>query len=216
VVWRSALTDVMRVAPNLPGAGIAEDAGDGSFKGEFTVRIGPATAAYNGALKLEHLDEKRHVATMSARGSDKRGNGGATAKNRLARHRRRDGRHPSRRGDGLRHHRQARPLRPRRHVQEVANRLLREFAANLVEDLARDEPGGASARDGVAGTPSGAGGAVAEPVAAASSTPAASPVGSAATSDAVLPLRPRSPFRLAILPTPSAESGSSWTSRRRA
>lgn len=140
VVWR-ALTDVERVAPNLPGAAITEDAGEGVFKGEFKVKIGPTTAAYNGALKMEHLDEDARVATMSARGTDKRGNGGASATivSRVS---------PDPDGGGTRVDvetdfsitgKLARFGRGGM-IQDVSNRLLREFAANLQEDL-----GGSSA-----------------------------------------------------------------------
>lgn len=164
VVWK-ALTDPMRVAPNLPGAAITEDAGDGTFKGEFKVKIGPTTAAYNGAMKIEELDEERRVATLSARGTDKRGNGGATATivstvadagggstrvdvatdfsitGKLARFGR----------GGM--------------IQDVSNRLLREFAANLQADLAGPggedtpppAPAAAAAATPGAPTPAGAG-----------------------------------------------------------
>jgi carbon monoxide dehydrogenase subunit G len=77
-VWE-ALIDVQRVAPCLPGAEIAEADQDGSYKGTFTVKLGPTTAAYNGTLKLEQVDEATHTVVMSARGTDKRGQGGATA-----------------------------------------------------------------------------------------------------------------------------------------
>jgi carbon monoxide dehydrogenase subunit G len=77
-VW-AALIDVQRVAPCLPGAEITDAADDGSYKGTFTVKLGPTTAVYNGTLKLESLDESARVATMSARGTDKRGKGGASA-----------------------------------------------------------------------------------------------------------------------------------------
>ncbi len=135
-VWR-ALTDVERVAPNLPGAAITEDAGEGVFKGEFKVKIGPTTAAYNGVLKMEHLDEEARVATMSARGTDKRGNGGASATivSRVS---------PDPDGGGTRVDvetdfsitgKLARFGRGGM-IQDVSNRLLREFAANLQADLA--------------------------------------------------------------------------------
>jgi hypothetical protein len=110
------------------------------------VKIGPTTAAYNGAMKIESLDEAARVATMSARGTDKRGNGGATATivsrvgpddaggtrvevetdfaitGKLARFGR----------GGM--------------IQDVSNRLLREFAANLQEDLAGGGGADADAR----------------------------------------------------------------------
>src|SRR3954470_22251526 len=78
VVW-SALIDVERVAPCLPGAQITERDEDGSYKGTFEVRLGPTTAAYRGTLKIEQADEAAHRAVLSARGTDKRGQGGATA-----------------------------------------------------------------------------------------------------------------------------------------
>ena len=77
-VW-SALIDVQRVAPCLPGAEITEAGDDGSYSGSFTVKLGPTTAAYRGTLKLESIDEASHTATMAAKGTDKRGQGGATA-----------------------------------------------------------------------------------------------------------------------------------------
>ena len=77
-VW-AALVDVERVAPCLPGAEITGQSPDGGYEGTFTVKLGPATAAYRGSLKMESLDEASRTATMSAKGTDKRGQGGATA-----------------------------------------------------------------------------------------------------------------------------------------
>jgi len=77
-VWQ-ALIDVQRVAPCLPGAEITEVGEEGTYRGNFQVKLGPTTAAYRGTLKLESLDEDAHVATMSANGQDKRGQGGAKA-----------------------------------------------------------------------------------------------------------------------------------------
>jgi uncharacterized protein len=77
-VW-AALVDVERVAPCLPGAEITGQSPDGGYEGTFTVKLGPATAAYRGSLKMESLDEAARTATMSAKGTDKRGQGGATA-----------------------------------------------------------------------------------------------------------------------------------------
>jgi carbon monoxide dehydrogenase subunit G len=78
-VWQ-ALIDVERVAPCLPGATITGRNDDGSYSGSFTVKIGPTTASYTGKLDMESVDEGSRTATMSAQGSDKRGQGGATAK----------------------------------------------------------------------------------------------------------------------------------------
>jgi uncharacterized protein len=77
-VWE-ALIDVERVAPCLPGAEITEAADDGAYRGDFTVRLGPTTAAYRGELRMEDVDAAAHRATMRASGQDKRGQGSAKA-----------------------------------------------------------------------------------------------------------------------------------------
>jgi carbon monoxide dehydrogenase subunit G len=77
-VW-SALVDVERIAPCLPGAEITGQSPDGAYEGTFTVKLGPTTAAYRGSLRMESLDEVQRVATMAAKGTDKRGQGGANA-----------------------------------------------------------------------------------------------------------------------------------------
>lgn len=77
-VWE-ALIDVERVAPCLPGAEITEAHDDGSYHGNFTVKLGPTTAAYRGQLQLESVDEATHHVTMKASGQDKRGQGSAKA-----------------------------------------------------------------------------------------------------------------------------------------
>lgn len=77
-VWET-LIDLERVAPCLPGAEITEAAEDGTYRGTFSVRLGPTTAAYHGELKMEELDESAHRAVMRASGQDKRGQGSAKA-----------------------------------------------------------------------------------------------------------------------------------------
>ncbi len=55
-VWE-ALIDVERVAPCLPGAAVTGRNDDGSYNGEFKVKIGPTSAAYSGKLNMESVDE---------------------------------------------------------------------------------------------------------------------------------------------------------------
>jgi carbon monoxide dehydrogenase subunit G len=137
-VWE-ALIDVPRVAPCLPGAEVAEAGEDGVYHGTFTVKLGPTTASYRGTLELAELNEAARRATMSARGTDKRGQGGASATivstlvadgdatrvdvdtdftitGRLARFGR----------GGM--------------IEDVSKRLLREFAACLQTTLAAEAP----------------------------------------------------------------------------
>lgn len=77
-VW-ALLIDVERVAPCLPGAEIEGQDAEGTYRGSFQVKLGPTTASYRGSVRLESLDEAAHVATMRAEGTDKRGQGGAKA-----------------------------------------------------------------------------------------------------------------------------------------
>jgi uncharacterized protein len=77
-VW-AALIDVERVAPCLPGAEITEADEDGTYRGTFSVRLGPTTAAYRGRLAMEEVDADAHRAVMRASGQDKRGQGSAKA-----------------------------------------------------------------------------------------------------------------------------------------
>ena len=137
-VWE-ALVDVERVAPCLPGAEIAEAGEDGTYRGNFTVKLGPTTAAYRGELAMEEVDQEAHRSVMRASGSDKRGQGSAkativsklrqegdlttvevetdfTITGRLARFGR----------GGM--------------IQDVSNRLLRDFSQCLQAKLAADEP----------------------------------------------------------------------------
>ena len=77
-VW-TALIDVEKVAPCLPGAAITGHDDDGTYHGEFQVKLGPTTAAYRGTVKIQAADAATHTATLAARGTDKRGQGSASA-----------------------------------------------------------------------------------------------------------------------------------------
>jgi carbon monoxide dehydrogenase subunit G len=77
-VWQT-LVDIERVAPCLPGAEITEAGEDGTYRGTFSVRLGPTTAAYRGELNMEELDEDARRVVMRASGQDKRGQGSAKA-----------------------------------------------------------------------------------------------------------------------------------------
>ena len=77
-VWET-LIDIERVALCLPGAEITEADDDGTYRGTFSVRLGPTTAAYRGELSLEEVDEAAHRVVMRASGQDKRGQGSAKA-----------------------------------------------------------------------------------------------------------------------------------------
>jgi len=187
-VWRT-LIDVEHVAPCLPGAAVTGRNEDGSYNGTFTVKIGPTTASYTGRLEMEHVDEAARTATMQAQGTDKRGQGGAkaTIESRLA---------PAD-GQGTRvevvtdYHITGRLARFGRGgmIEDISERLLREFAKRLQSSLAaqpaeRAAAAGAAA-EGAARADAAAVGAAAEAAARADASEAAEPEGAAAEAPAL-------------------------------
>jgi carbon monoxide dehydrogenase subunit G len=78
-VW-STLTELERVAPCLPGAEITGADGSGTYQGTFNIKLGPATAVYQGGLRMELEDKVAHTTVIDADGQDKRGQGGAKAR----------------------------------------------------------------------------------------------------------------------------------------
>ena len=120
--------DVERVAPCLPGAEITEVGDDGTYRGTFSVRLGPTTAAYRGELQMEELDEARAPGRDAGErpGQARPGVGEGVDREHHARRGRRDARG---RGDRLHDHRPAGALRARRddpgHLEPAAEGLRR-------------------------------------------------------------------------------------------
>ncbi len=71
------LTDPRRVASCLPGAAITDYLDNNTHAGTITVKVGPITATYKGALRFERLDPVARTAEVRASGQDVRGKGGA-------------------------------------------------------------------------------------------------------------------------------------------
>lgn len=142
-VW-DALVDVQRVAPCLPGAEVTSVGDDGAYHGTFTVRLGPTTASYNGTLKMEELDEAAHTAVMSARGTDKRGQGGASATIRSTVGAHGEGTKVDVATDFTITGRLARFGRGGM-IEDVSRRLMRDFAACLQASITAPPPAAAPA-----------------------------------------------------------------------
>jgi uncharacterized protein len=75
--WR-VLLDLERVAPCMPGAELQEVEGD-EYRGVVKVKVGPITAQYKGAARLDEVDDASHRAVIKAQGRDTRGQGNASA-----------------------------------------------------------------------------------------------------------------------------------------
>jgi carbon monoxide dehydrogenase subunit G len=144
-VWL-ALIDVEHVAPCLPGAAVTGRNDDGSYNGTFTIKIGPTTASYTGKLEMQDVDELTHTATLRAQGTDKRGQGGANA-TIISKVSETDGK--TRVEVDTDYHITGRLARFGRGgmIEDISERLLKEFAARLQSSLA----GGAAAGGDAAG-----------------------------------------------------------------
>jgi uncharacterized protein len=174
-VWET-LVDVERVAPCLPGAEITEAGEDGTYRGTFSVRLGPTTAAYRGELNMEELDEAARRVVMRASGQDKRGQGSAKASILSTMHEEGEVTRVDVETDFTITGRLARFGRGGM-IQDISNRLLRDFADCLQQKIEAPPAAEPTLIDAViAATPEGA--AAAPPAAGGSRAPTtAKPVG---------------------------------------
>lgn len=76
VAW-ALITDIERVAPCFPGAEIAEALGNGMFRANFKVRLGPVSFSFAGKVGFVELDQAKGLAVINASGSDTKGRGAA-------------------------------------------------------------------------------------------------------------------------------------------
>jgi uncharacterized protein len=147
-VW-TALIDLEKVAPCLPGAAITGHDDDGTYHGEFQVKLGPTTAAYRGTIKIESADAEAHSATLAARGTDKRGQGGASATIVNTLHEADGGTRVDAVTDFTITGRLASFGRGGM-MKDISNRLLRDFARCLQQRLAAEPAGAMTAEEAAA------------------------------------------------------------------
>ncbi|HEY2019545.1 SRPBCC family protein [Paraburkholderia sp.] len=77
-VWKTMI-DIERSAPCFPGAELKEQQPDGSYKGGFTVKLGPLTLKFAGKFKIAEQNDAARTVVVSASGTDTKGRGGADA-----------------------------------------------------------------------------------------------------------------------------------------
>jgi uncharacterized protein len=77
-VW-TALLDVQRVAPCVPGAQVLEQTGENAYKVAIKVKLGPVSMTYRGGVEVVEQDDGAHRAVMSAKAKEARGQGTADA-----------------------------------------------------------------------------------------------------------------------------------------
>jgi carbon monoxide dehydrogenase subunit G len=147
-VWE-ALIDLEKVAPCLPGAAITGHDDDGIYHGTFQVKLGPTSANYRGTIRIESSDAQARTATLVAKGSDKRGQGGASATIVNTLHEVEGGTRVDAVTDFTITGRLASFGRGGM-MKDISNRLLRDFATCLQQRLAAEPAGGLTAEEAAA------------------------------------------------------------------
>lgn len=148
------LTDIERVAPCMPGATLDEINGDG-FTGRVKVKVGPIQMTYRGTARFAEMNREGRTATIEANGTDSRGAGTARATITAT---------LTEQGDGLTSVQvhtdltvTGRPAQFGRGVMEdVGDKLLRQFADCLVSELGGGPGAPEAAEQPAAGAPSNA------------------------------------------------------------
>jgi carbon monoxide dehydrogenase subunit G len=76
-VWEFLL-NVQEVAPCVPGAELTEVISDREYKGMVKIKLGAVQMTYRGTVVLKEVDEQSHRVVLSASGSESRGTGSAS------------------------------------------------------------------------------------------------------------------------------------------
>ncbi|MHB8324211.1 MAG: SRPBCC family protein [Candidatus Dormibacteria bacterium] len=73
------LEDLERIAPCLPGATITEKVDDRTYRGRVTIKVGPVTVRYEGTMTVVEIDRVARRLVMRGEGRDPQGAGNAAA-----------------------------------------------------------------------------------------------------------------------------------------
>ena len=171
--WQTLL-NVEAIAPCMPGATLESVDGD-DFSGNVKVKLGPVSMVYGGTASFLSKDESRHTAVIKGTGKEKRGTGTAQANVSLVLTAEDDARtrvdvttdltitgKAAQFGRGV--------------MQDVASRLVDQFASNLETVIAARSGGtDSSAADGPSDDPAGGGDSAAVGTSEGSAAPPASP-----------------------------------------
>jgi len=73
------LMDIRRIAPCMPGAELTETVDDHTWKGRVHVKFGPVQMTFSGTVSMDERDDAAHRAKLTAKGTEQRGKGAASA-----------------------------------------------------------------------------------------------------------------------------------------
>lgn len=72
------LQNIKAVAECMPGAQITEQIDDTHYKGQVKIKLGPASAVFNGDIQVKAIDADKHQLQLTAKGSDTKGSSSAS------------------------------------------------------------------------------------------------------------------------------------------
>ena len=76
--WK-VLMDIPRIAPCMPGAELTGVVDKDTYAGKVSVKLGPVALTFAGQVKFTEIDDVAHTARVKAQGKDSKGRGGANA-----------------------------------------------------------------------------------------------------------------------------------------
>lgn len=143
----SLLLDPERVVPCMPGAELVDKVDDRNWHAKMRVRLGPVGMDFDNKIQLTEIDEAAGVVKMNVSGRDTRGKGGAdgTVEARFA------AIDTGTRVDmttDLRFSGQAAQLGRPNVVQDVASKLVGDFATCLGQQMSFQAASAAAINDG--------------------------------------------------------------------
>jgi carbon monoxide dehydrogenase subunit G len=140
--WETLL-DIETVAGFLPGAKIEPAGEDGVFRGSMKVKVGPMTINYEGTARMAAVDEQARTADIEVRAKEAKGQGTAAAVIRNQLFEEAGGTRVAAETDLQVTGRQAQFGRGI--MQDVAGRMLGDFARRFEEHLTAPQPTAANA-----------------------------------------------------------------------
>jgi carbon monoxide dehydrogenase subunit G len=135
--WKT-LMDIERIVRCLPGAELTDKIDDRTYKGKVSVRLGPVALSFAGTASFEEIDDATRHARVKASGIDQKGRGGANAVTSFSVEPAAEGSRVVVKTDLNLSGSVAQYGRGAGMIQEVAQQLIGQFAANLRRQLAAE------------------------------------------------------------------------------
>lgn len=149
------LLDVPRIAPCVPGASLSESLGDGRYKGQATVKVGPVQLTFAGEARITEVNDEARTAKLIAKGADAKGRGSASATASFALMPEGEGTRVDVVTDLQLVGAVAQYGRAAGLLKEIANQIVRQFSDNLRAEIGRAEPPAATPAGSPAEPPAG-------------------------------------------------------------